>query len=269
MKTKITQKIDDYQIIIGIGMAQIDPVKSNPIAIEFLKQTAEYKAVEDKKKELQPLAIKSQQAFKNAKVSKTVSEKNSFVKEYQQANEQIKDIEKQLKELFTPLTIKQSELILKHAVYFQPREGEFIMSDSESVEVETAMQQATQAGFLLDITLNQICDYRGLTAWKKTAGKWSSRLITKIGDDLKSGEILAADLTAAQLSEINTQLEAERIAALSAVDNTAEMNRMIESAMSQAVSMRSSLEIAKDADALKKAQDWYNAEVLRIEELYK
>lgn len=268
MKTKITQKIDDYNIIIGIGEAQIDPVKSNPIAIEELKKTVEYKAVEDKKKELQPLAVKSQQAFKNAKASKTVSEKNGFVKEYQQVNEQIKIIESQLKELFMPLTIKQSELILKHAVYFQPKEGEFIIDDVEALAVETAMQQAAQANKLLDDTLKQISDYRGETVWKKISGKWQQRAILKIGDEPKAGEILASALTENQQSEIKEQLNAERIAGLNSAAKIAEKTAMIDNAMSQAVSMRSSLEIAGDNQALKKSQDWYNTEVERINALY-
>lgn len=268
MKTKITQKIDDYNIIIGIGEAQIDPVRSNPIAMEELKKTAEYKSVEDKKRELQPLAIKSTTAFKNAKLAKTVSEKNGFVKEYQQVNEQIKIIERQLKELFTPLTIKQSELILKHAVYFQPKEGEFIIDDAEALAVETAMQQAAQANKLLDDTLKQIADYRGEIAWKKTSGKWQQRTILKIGDEPKSGEILSTGLSEAQQSEIKEQLNAERIAGLNSAAKIAEKTAMIDNAMSQAVSMRSSLEIAGDSQALKKSQDWYNGEVDRINALY-
>ena len=51
MKTRITQNIDGYDIIIGIGEAQIDGVATLPIVNEALKLTNEYKSVEAKKQE--------------------------------------------------------------------------------------------------------------------------------------------------------------------------------------------------------------------------
>ena len=41
----------------------------------------------------------------------------------------------------------------------------------------------------LDVNMQEICDNRGKTAWIKSGGKWSKREITKIGDEIKSGEI--------------------------------------------------------------------------------
>lgn len=269
MKTKITQKIDDYQIIIGMGEAQIDPVLTEPIAIDNLKNTDEYKSVENKKKELQPLSINAAQSFKNAKQSKTISEKNKFIADYQRANEEIKGIEEQLKELFIPLVEKRTELILKHAVYFQPKEGEFIIDEKEFEGTEKAMQKATENNKLLDINLKEISDYRGKIVWNNSTGKWVKRNIVKIGDDPKSGEILSENLTAIQQKEISDQLDIERILLLSKAEKDIEKNIKIQQAASQAATMRSELEIQGVKDALAKAQDWYNSEVVRIEALYK
>ena len=66
MKTKITQNIDGYDIIIGIGEAQIDGVATMPIVENALRETAEYKSVEAKKQELSVVLNGAAQALKNA-----------------------------------------------------------------------------------------------------------------------------------------------------------------------------------------------------------
>ena len=262
MKTKITQNIDGYDIIIGIGEAQIDGVKTIPIATEYLKQTDEYKAVEAKKQELSVILNGAAQALKNARNSKTQSEKNGYVTEYQQALEKSKVIESELKELIAPLQAKQQELILKHAVYFQPKQGEFIITPEEAELIENAMITATGNNCYVDINLKEICDNRGKTAWLKSSGKWSKREITKIGDELKPGEITEIN------DEIIAQLEAERIAGLTTAQKAEEKARKIEGLLLQSIQMKAGLEIQGDKDALKKSQDWYNAEVSKIEALY-
>jgi hypothetical protein len=64
MRTKITQNIDGYDIIIGIGEAQIDGVATMPIVENALRETVEYKAVEAKKQELSVLINQTAQAMK-------------------------------------------------------------------------------------------------------------------------------------------------------------------------------------------------------------
>ena len=262
MKTKITQNIDGYDIIIGIGEAQIDGVATMPIVETALRETAEYKSVEAKKQELSVILNGAAQALKNARNSKTQSEKNGYVTEYQQALEKSKVIESELKELIAPLQSKQQELILKHAVYFQPKQGEFIITPEEAELIENAMITANLHNNFLDVNMQEICDNRGKTAWIKSGGKWSKREITKIGDELKPGEITEIN------DEIIAQLEAERIAGLTTAQKAEEKARKIEGLLLQSIQMKAGLEIKGDQDALKKSQDWYNAEVSKIEALY-
>ena len=262
MKTRITQNIDGYDIIIGIGEAQIDGVATLPIVNEALKLTDEYKSVEAKKQELSVVLNQAASAMKNARDSKTQSDKNKFVAEYQQNLEKSKAVESELKELIEPLQSKQQELILKHAVYFQPKQGEFIITPEEAELIENAMITATGNNKFLDINLKEICDNRGKTAWIKSGGKWSKREITKIGDEIKSGEITEIN------DEIIAQLEADRISGLTAAQKAEEKARVIQGLQHQAVQMRMGLEIQNDSGALKKSQDWYKAEVEKVEVKY-
>lgn len=262
MKTKITQNIDGYDIIIGIGEAQIDGVATMPIVENALRETAEYKSVEAKKQELSVVLNGAAQALKNARNSKTQSEKNGYVTEYQQSLEKSKAIESELKELIAPLQAKQQELILKHAVYFHPKQGESLITDDEATAIETAMISATENNKFLDINLKEICDNRGKTAWIKSGGKWSKREITKIGDELKPGEITEIN------DEIITQLEAERIAGLTPLEKSKEKAVIIQGLLAESIQMKTGLEIQGDKDALKKSQDWYNVEVSKVDEKY-
>ena len=262
MKTRITQNIDGYDIIIGIGEAQIDGVATLPIVNEALKLTDEYKSVEAKKQELSVVLNQAASAMKNARDSKTQSDKNKFVAEYQQNLEKSKAVESELKELIEPLQEKQKELILKHAIYFQPKEGETIITPEEAEIIEQAMNEATLKNCYLDVNMKQLCDNRGKTAWIKSGGKWSSREISKIGDEIKSGEITEIN------AEISEQLESERIAKLTTAQKEAEKTAIISGLASRANAMRGELEIQGDAAALKKSQDWYKAEVEKVQARY-
>lgn len=264
MRTKITQNIDGYDIIIGIGEAQIDGVATIPIVNEALKLTNEYKSVEAKKQELSVLINMTAQAMKNARDSKTQSDKNKYVTEYQQNLEKQKLVEADLKLLVSPLQIKQQELVLKHAVYFTPKEGESIITDDEAVKIETAMNEATVKNMWIDKDLKEICDYRAQTAWSKFNGKWQKREITKLGESLNVSEKLQKDLTEKDQVEISEQLESERIAKLSAAQKEIEKSNLISGLASRANAMRGELEIQGDAAALKKSQEWYKAEVEKV-----
>ena len=268
MKTKITQKIDGYDIIIGIGDAQIDGVATMPIVENALRETAEYKAVEAKKQELSVLINQTAQAMRNARDSKTQSEKNKYISEYQQGQEKSKFIESELKELISPLQIKQQELVLKHAVYFTPKEGESIIADDEAEAISAKMNEATIKNMWLDINLKEICDYRAQTAWSMSNGKWQKRDITKLGETLNIGEKLQNELSESEQLGISEQLESERISKLSAADKLNEKTAALQNLVSRANAMRGELEIQGDSKALVKSQDWYKSEVSKIELKY-
>lgn len=268
MKTRITQNIDNYDIIIGIGDAQIDGVATMPIVETALRETSEYKAVEAKKQELSVLISQTAQAMKNARDSKTQSEKNKYTAEYQQNLELQKGIESELKVLISPLQIKQQELVLKHAVYFTPKEGESIITDAEADDISGKMNEATIKNMWLDINLKEICDYRSQTAWSMSNGKWQKRDITKLGETLNVGEKLQNELSEFEQLGISEQLEVERISLLSASDKLKEKESLISALASRANSMRGELEIQGDSKALVKSQEWYKAEVEKVQVKY-
>lgn len=272
MKTKITQNIDGYDIIIGIGEAQIDGVATDKVTIPLLKDTAEYIAVEKAKNEL---SVAAGERYKAAGECNKIQTGILFAKDeetkkqlkfelqkmsllYQQKAITQKEKEEALKPLAQPLMAKRKELFMANSVYFQPKEGETIITSDEATAIETAMISATENNCYVDINLKEICDNRGKTAWSKSGGTWSSRSITKLGDEIKSGEITEIN------DEIIAQLESERISKLSAKEKEAEKTAAINSLGSQAAFMRSTLEIQGDSKALEKSKEWYNAEVEKI-----
>lgn len=267
LKTRITQNIDGYDIIIGIGEAQIDPVQTNPVMIQNLILTDEYKAVESKKKEMTPICAQILQLKKDHKSATNISDKNKISYEYQKKNEELAVLELQLRDLSVPLLEKQKELIVKHAVYFQPKEGEEIISLEDAEIINTKMSEVADKGMWLDVNLKEICDYRAQTAWIKT-DKWLSREIVKLGDDLKSGEILQNKLSESQLDEISEQLDLEAISKMSTVEKSVEKALIISNLARQASEMRSTLEIQGDSKALLKSQEWYKSEVEKVNSRY-
>ncbi len=264
MKTKITQLTDGYEIIIGIGEAQIDPVQTNPVMIQNLILTDEYKAVEAKKKEMTPICAQILQLKKDHKSATNISDKNKISFEYQKKNEELLILESELKDLAIPLIDKQRELVVKHAVYFQPKEGESIISDEDAEIINTKMSEAADKGMWLDVNLKEICDYRAQTAWSLSGGKWQKREITKLGENLNVSEKLQKDLTEKDQAEISEQLELERIAKLSASHKSAEKEIIISGLAKQAADMKAALEIQGDSKALVKSQGWYGVEVEKV-----
>lgn len=276
MRTRITQNIDGYDIIIGIGEAQIDGVATEKVITPLLKETAEYVAVENAKAELSKAATERYSAQRECgkiQIGITMAKDENVKKQlklelqkasllYQQKAIEQKEKEEALKPLAQPLIEKRKELFMANPVYFQPKEGEAIITPEEAETIEQAMTEATSKNCYLDVNMKQLCDNRGKTAWIKSGGKWSKREITKIGDEIKSGEITEVN------DEIIAQLETERIAGLTLAQKAEEKARIISGLLAQSIQMKTGLEIQGDSAALQKSQDWYNAEVSKVEEKY-
>lgn len=270
MKTILKQTIDGHEIITNVLDAGglIDPVATQKIVNIKMKDTDTYKAIEDVKKQIQTYVYQASQAKNNSKMAKTPNEKKKHWEDFKLRCGQIKELEEQLKPLAVEIQQLNKEMIIEHAVYFTPGPGEEIIDDNKADEITALMVDATANNQLIKSDLTVVDDYRGKTYWKKLTDGWKKQEILKLGDVPKSGYIEDKNLTVEQKSEISEQLEKERIAALSSMEKEAEKLIVIAELKMQAVTMRSSLEIDGDPDALEKAREWLNEEVAKVEIKY-
>ena len=264
-KTIITQTIDGHQIITGVSEAQIDAERTNPIAQKELEKTDIYKQIEALKSEMSGYAKQAMQAFNNAKRAISESEKSKFVDEYKARSFQAKEIEEKIKPLVPVLQAEYKDLIVKHAVYFDSvNVNEFIVDNGDEILVK--LNEAVSNNKKLTRDLKMIDDYRGKTFYKKVSGKWIEEKINVLGQLPAEG--FKEELTDIENKEYAEQKEVERIKNLSVAEKEKELNQKIDSLLSQSITMRSSLEIQGDAEALKKAQEWYEAEKIKVESIY-
>ena len=111
-------------------------------------------------------------------------------------------------------------------------------------------------------------DYRGQTIYQKLNEKWQI-IALAFGEELPEGAILEQHLTKEQQEEIIAQAEEMRVEALSQTAKNNEKTDLLNSLSQEAATMRSSLEIQCDKDALKKSKDWYKEQSAAIEKKYK
>lgn len=260
--------MDGFDIIVGIGEAQIDPVKTEPLAIAALEASAEFKAVDAIKQEMKTIAFQALQAKQNSKQAKNEADKNRFYTEFQARSLQMKDLEEKIKAPFQAMMKKKQDLIIEKAVYFQPAKGEEIVSADDAAAVEALMIEATAEGKLLDKNRKKIDDYRGKTFWKKVSGAWLKNEIYRLGESPAAGYVLDSKLSDQDIIEITDQINRERIANLKPAARQAEKEQIIAGLLARANAMRGELEIVGDPQALKKSQDWYKAEVAIIDSKY-
>jgi hypothetical protein len=258
-KTILFETVDGHDIIIGFDRPTIDPVETNKIVSDAIKETDEYKASEAKKAEY--AAVVRELSTLQGKFKKGEKVPSSAQTEWNILLGKSSVFQDDLKQLARDLDDKIIELRHAHAVYFEPRKGEVIKDASEVLTLLQAIKGRSKGSF---ITLEgkTIEDNRGKVYFRKSSGKWSRTRIVKLGDKIPSNAVTDPDET--QQAEI----ERDRISALPADIKAAEKADAIESAMVSATAMRNELEIKKDTSALKKSQDFYSAEVERIGVLY-
>lgn len=270
MKTIKTQEIDGYKIITNLYDAGglIDPEATKKIVFKELEKEAVWKDIDKLKTQMGTYAYQSLQAKRNMKSAKTKMEQKKFYDEFIKWQNEMKNLETDLKPLAIQLKEKFKEFMLEHAVYFNVKPDEEIISDEEGDEIRQAMIEATTEGKLLDRNLEKLVDLRGREYWKKTT-KWARTVIIRVGEKPPTGAIETKDLTVEQKQEIADQLEAERIVGLTAVEKTAELANALQVLVGKAAMMRSELEIQGNPDAFQIAQDWYEAEKIILENKYK
>ena len=271
MKLLIIQEIDGIDVIAKIDNANgmVDPEMSKAAAKKLLNKTATAIEIDRIKSQMAVYAKQMIQARRNAKMAKSDAERQAFIDEYNTREVQFKELQEDLNPLAVTLKSEFQDLIRSNAVYFIPPPGNKLIEDANAESIQTKLTAAINSDLLLNRDLKSLCDHRGKRYFKKNSGKWQMQEITKIGVEPANGSILEADLTDDNKIEISEQAETDRIAALKPADRLAEKDRIIEGLAGEGNAMRGRLEIQGDKDALKKSQDWYNAELAKVEEKYK
>lgn len=287
------KEIDGFQIITGVDIKGIDPVETDKIILPLLEQSQEMTAKKTKISQ-----INSYQKLNNGILKSVINlhkqvmqEKNindvnesdlssnqlETYKSYENSksfnDNQIESLRKDLPQIEQALFLKRAELTISNAVYQETARNQIdIIKDQyddykiKLISIKQYFDNTKKRQFLVS-TGDIIDDNRGRVVWEKD-DKWKKRTLQFLSDIKELPEIWEDELTEEQRQEIAVQVENERVEALSPEDNEAEKNTMIEAALRQSVQMKSELEIQGDPDALQIAQDWYNAEVLLIEERY-
>lgn len=254
MKTILTQAIDGYQVVTGFGSLCIEAVETKKKVAPLMEGTEEARAVKAKGNELRD-ASKAYgdvvRAAKEAAKNGNVSLQHQHIFTAGQHEEKIKGIQAELVDLIHTAGNKQSEVWMDNLVYHEPKAGEILLEDPE-VEVKYI---GLQKGEVLTVDGQIVKDYRGVKYVKD--GKVQT--VSSLGAEPDGP--LAEDLTPEQFEEL-------RMSSLTDNEKAKELEAVKDGLAAQAANMRSKLEIQGETDALKQAQDWYNAELTIAQDKY-
>jgi hypothetical protein len=291
-----TIMIDGLEIITGIDKKQIDRVETEKKIKLQVEELKEFKAIKTRNEKSKlynaniQSAVKAQKAiidtvaifkqipagvvtdddltFQQREKMKVLKEKINFNKA--QINELLKD----LPALTEQLKQKKTQLLRENASYFEMPINTIGLSENQAKEYSDILNnnniiyKKTKVKKLLTIDGNIIIDYRGEKVWSRVGNKWTSRVIAALTDRIDILEIMDIDLTDEQKQEIAEQEETERINSLSMEEKENEISTFKESLLAQSINMKSKLEIQGDKEALKKSQEWYNLELLKLNGKY-
>lgn len=270
MKTVFHATIDGHEIVLGFGDPHIAPVETFAIVEPLLREIPAWKALAAALAEIQRLRV----AQSRLKVPANASPQHTWTPAQQQAVREwnelavaVTAIELRLPELVSAFEEAKRAMVIEHAVYFHPREGEDIITEEQHAELSGAWAELRD-GFALKLDGTLVPDLRGRTYWRCAKGVWERQDITALGREPVADSIAEAKLTGEQRQEIAEQADAERVAMLTPEERESERDAALWVAIAQAGQMRSELEIAGDAKALAKSQAWYAEEAARIAEKY-
>lgn len=295
MQTIRTKTIQDKKIIIGFDKLPIDGKKTIETCAQMIEGTKEkqdvdqkirehelekakargfatqagaiFKYVAEDLKKKDPQIVLSRDTVLNAMIPELKKEllgkEQSMRDHLGVAN--IKETE--LKGLSLILGEKSKDIRRSNPVYGEPQANREARTDADIEELREKLVAKTENQQLLSDG-EYIDDFRGKFYNKKVDETWNRVPLTGLGVTKPAGSKWDGELTEEEKLEIGTQNENERLAGLTPEDKAAEKQARLDSVLQASINMRSGLEIAGDPDALTKAQDWYNAEVVKINDKY-
>lgn len=267
----IVEEIDGIEIVKGIDKLTIDAVATRKIVQVEIINTPEFIACKVKQDEMNDLFAQAGEKLKqssNATMQRNTPSANKFHREYRQLYNDALDIMNEVKSLLPAVKKVERELFTTHAVYFEPGRNERLKSEFELSDIQSKIN-SLQSNKLIRSDGTLIDNFKGMTFYHKMADKWNEININKIGDGKPVQGKAFDELSDIEIHEVKHDRNVYRISLLSAIEKENEKQFELKKVLTSAAIRRSEFEILNDPDALAKSQQWYNAEVAKIEELYK
>lgn len=292
MYTAFTKEIDGLTVILGLDKERLDPIKTNSRIKPLLEESSEFKAKSVRLKNMSKLQIGNDSLLRQGRViaervalrigvPRTELKSTDFLPSEQNSlngynsrmlanNEELQSILSELPEIEKNLKKKTAELQKSNGVFFElTNEYENKITDAQYEEFSGKLNQIKNKKMFLLSDGSLVVDNRNKTFYGWNGDFWDKKEIKKLGEVFDDGIYkLHEDLTEEEKIEISEQFENDRIIALTEEEKETEKTMLINNALSQSVKMRNEMEITGDPEALKKAQDFYNSEVVRITSIY-
>lgn len=267
MQTVITHEIDGVEIVTGFGRLAIEPVETKPKVAAALKETAEFAATRSLQEELGAMRVAAATAYREGRASKDAGARARIYRQYESFTDKAGEIEKRLIPSLKTLEAKRRELVIEHAVYFQPPSHEKIMEPEKIAKLRALMAEPGSGFVTVDGTV--INDLRGSRFCKSDGvGGWYVTTIRLLSDQPPSDFKLYDDLTEADRLAVDYEVQRGKIAAMPLAERAVARVAAEEKAMDDAELFRRKLEIQDDSKALAKSQRQYKAAIANIETLY-
>ena len=278
MKTVFLKELNGHKIIVGFGNAAIDPEETKKKVNLLLPDTQIGGNIKIKVEEIKAIVIsaedekeKSRQCFMSNDQAGAATHHQNFLD-----LEPVHKLKEQELGLLLPdLEKKRLEFYEGEAIYFEPKKGEVIVSTEYFDQIEVELNSLAQNECLKFIqsptgviTTEKIPDFVGSIYFILEGSVWEKCQITLVGKSIPVGGVPEADLTPAQIDEIEIQLEALRVSKLSMDEKAAEKTVALEKAAIESERLFNQYTIQNTADPLGEAQAWLASEIVLIKEKY-
>lgn len=268
MNTVITEKVDGIGVIRGFGKLAIEPIKTRKVVAKEIKKTAEYSEAMDKRGKIKTALDMANEEGKKVKAAKgDIAKQEKHFADKLVRLEQAKGYEKELKALLPSLKKKEKELRAEHAVYFEPKAGEYAKTEAEISSLRGVLDGLNGKGYV-DLAGNVVKDNRGVIYCQESGGKWAVMKVVTLGVGIPVDATMYDDLTPDQKKAVDLQIEIDRAAGMSAQERTASKLAAETRALNDAAFLRSKLEIQGATDALEQSQAFYQARMDELELIY-
>jgi len=130
--------VNGHKIVTGFGDPVIDPHATRAKVDKLLPKTGEFKEAEELKKEHARLYNLAMETFKEGAVllrKRKKAESDIKAAEYRKVYKEAEDCQKKLQDKVPVIKALKMKLTLEHAVYFEPKPGEVIISDDEFLKL--------------------------------------------------------------------------------------------------------------------------------------